>query len=87
MPISICGELANEPTGAILLIAMGYKNLSMSAHSLAKIKWVIRHVEYRELNQILERVLTLTNTSEVHSYMHEQLVQLGLGEFIHARLQ
>ena len=46
MPISICGELANEPTGALLLIAMGYKNLSMSAHSLAKVKWVIRHVEH-----------------------------------------
>ena len=86
MPISICGELANEPTGALLLIAMGYKNLSMSAHSLAKVKWVIRHVEHDQLKQILDHVLTLTHTSDVHSFMHEQLVQLGLGDFVHARL-
>jgi len=87
VPLSICGELANEPTGALLLIAMGYKNLSMSAHSLAKVKWVIRHVDYQQLKQILVRVLSFTNTSDVHSYMHEQLVKLGLGDFVHARLQ
>ncbi|TWX66087.1 phosphoenolpyruvate--protein phosphotransferase [Colwellia sp. C1TZA3] len=87
VPLSICGELANQPTGALLLIAMGYKNLSMSAHSLAKVKWVIRHVNYHQLKQILERVLSFTNTSDVHSYMHEQLVSLGLGDFVHARLQ
>ncbi|MBA6390321.1 phosphoenolpyruvate--protein phosphotransferase [Colwellia sp. BRX10-3] len=87
VPLSICGELANEPTGALLLIAMGYENLSMSAHSLAKVKWVIRHVKYHELTQILTQVLSLTNTQEVHSYMHEQLVKLGLGDFVHARLQ
>ena len=87
VPLSICGELANEPTGALLLIAMGYKNLSMSAHSLAKVKWVIRHVKYHELTKILAQVLSLTNTQEVHSYMHEQLVKLGLGDFVHARLQ
>ncbi len=87
VPLSICGELANEPTGALLLIAMGYQNLSMSAHSLAKVKWVIRHVDYQQLKQILVRVLSFTNTSDVHSYMHEQLVQLGLGDFVHARLQ
>ena len=85
IPLSICGELANEPTGALLLMAMGYKNLSMSAHSLAKVKWVIRHVEFSLLEAILAKVLTLTSASKVHRYMHEQLVQLGLADFVHVR--
>ncbi len=87
LPVSICGELANEPAGALLLIAMGYNQLSMSAHSLAKVKWVIRHVEYRKLQTLLTEVLKLTNTADVHSYMHKELVGLGLGDFIHAKLQ
>lgn len=87
MPLSICGELANEATGALLLMAMGYKKLSMSAHSIAKVKWVIRHVEYQQLQKILANVLSLKNTMSVHSYMHEQLVELGLGDFVHARSQ
>ncbi|MGB1263174.1 MAG: phosphoenolpyruvate--protein phosphotransferase [Cognaticolwellia sp.] len=85
VPLSICGELANEPTGALLLIAMGYKNLSMSAHSLAKVKWVIRHVQYQQLQSILATALHLTDTASVHSYLYEQLVQLGLGDFVHVR--
>jgi phosphotransferase system, enzyme I, PtsP len=85
MPLSICGELANEPKGALLLMAMGYKSLSMNAQSIAKIKWVIRHVEHRKIKQILAKVLSLTDTASVHSYMHKELVELGLGDFVHAR--
>lgn len=87
IPLSICGELANEPTGVLLLMAMGYQNLSMSAHSLAKVKWVIRHVKQSKLKQILTKVLSLTHTAQVHSYMHKELLELGLGDFVHARLQ
>jgi len=85
MPLSICGELANEATGALLLMAMGYENLSMSAHSLAKVKWAIRHVKFQELKSILAEVLSLSNTANVHSYMHEQFVKLGLGDFAHGK--
>ena len=83
--LSICGELANEPTGALLLVAMGYKNLSMNAHSLAKVKWVIRHVEFSQLQIILTKVLTITNASDVHKYMYQQLRQLGLEDFLNVR--
>ena len=86
MPLSICGELANEPSGALLLMAMGYKNLSMSAHSLAKVKWAVRHVEISKLKIILAKVLTLTTPVKVRRYIYEQLIQLGLEDFVHARL-
>jgi phosphotransferase system enzyme I (PtsP) len=86
MPLSLCGELANEPSGALLLMAMGYKNLSMSAHSLAKVKWAVRHVEISKLKIILAKVLTLTTPVKVRRYIYEQLIQLGLEDFVHARL-
>lgn len=86
VPLCICGELANEPAGALLLMAMGYNDLSMSAHSLAKVKWAIRHVEYRKLQQILAKVLTFTSPVKVHRYMNEQLFKLGLEDFVHTRL-
>ncbi len=86
VPLSICGELANEPIGALLLMAMGYEKLSMSAHSLAKVKWAIRHVEYQQLKTILAHVLTLTSSKKVHSYMHQQLLYLGLEDFVQVRL-
>ena len=84
IPLSLCGELASEPAGALLLLAMGYDKLSMNPHNIAKIKWVIRHVDFKEIKSMLAHVLTLTTTKQIHSYLNEQLEVFGLGGFVRA---
>lgn len=83
-PISLCGELASQPAGAILLLAMGFDKISMNGHNVPRIKWVIRHISFEQAQNILDRTLTLTTAREVHSYLNEQLEVLGLGGFIRA---
>ena len=83
-PISLCGELASEPAGAILLLAMGYDKISMNGHNVPRIKWVIRHISFEQAQNILDKTLTLTTAKQVHSYLNEQLEALGLGVFIRA---
>ena len=84
VPLSLCGELAGEPAGALLLLAMGFDKLSMNGHNIARIKWVIRHVDFNRAKVILSHTLRLTTAKQVHSYLNEQLEQLGLGGFIRA---
>ncbi len=84
VPLSLCGELAGEPAGALLLLAMGFDKLSMNGHNIARIKWVIRHVDYKRAKVILAHTLKLATAKQVHSYLNEQLEQLGLGGFIRA---
>ena len=84
VPLSLCGELASEPAGALLLLAMGYDKLSMNPHNIAKIKWVIRHVEYQRSKAILSHALSFSTAKQVRSYLNEQLEQLGLGGFVRA---
>ncbi|MBL4822181.1 MAG: phosphoenolpyruvate--protein phosphotransferase [Colwellia sp.] len=81
VPLSLCGELAGEPAGALLLLAMGFDKLSMNGHNIARIKWVIRHVDFKRAKIILAHTLKLTTAKQVHSYLNEQLEQLGLGGF------
>ncbi|KGJ96222.1 phosphoenolpyruvate--protein phosphotransferase [Colwellia psychrerythraea] len=83
-PISLCGELASQPAGAILLLAMGFDKISMNGHNIPRIKWVIRHITFEQAQIILEKTLTLTTAKKVHSYLNEQLETLGLGGFIRA---
>jgi phosphotransferase system enzyme I (PtsP) len=83
-PISLCGELASQPAGAILLLAMGYDKISMNGHNVPRIKWVIRHIAFEQAQNILDKTLTLTTAKQVHSYLNEQLEHLGLGGFIRA---
>ncbi|GAA0821794.1 hypothetical protein GCM10009111_29290 [Colwellia asteriadis] len=84
IPISLCGELASQPAGAILLLAMGFNKLSMNGHNVPRIKWIIRHISYTQAEDILQHVLTLSTTKQVHSYLNEQLEAVGLGGFIRA---
>jgi phosphotransferase system enzyme I (PtsP) len=83
-PLSLCGELASEPAGALLLLAMGYGKLSMNPHNITKIKWVIRHIDFPQVKTMLAHVLTLPTSKQVHSYLNEQLEQFGLGGFVRA---
>jgi len=84
VPLSLCGELASEPAGALLLLAMGYDKLSMNAHNVARIKWVIRHVSFQKSKVILTKTLSFNTAKQVHSYLNEQLELLGLGSFVRA---
>lgn len=45
IPISICGEVAGDPTFAALLTGLGVRDLSMSARSLPRVKQRIRALD------------------------------------------
>lgn len=84
VPLSLCGELASEPAGALLLLAMGYDKLSMNSYNISRVKWVIRHVEIQRAKVMLSHALTLSTAQQVHNYLNEQLELLGLGGFVRA---
>ena len=37
-PVTLCGEFGGKPLGALALVALGYRNLSMSASSIGPVK-------------------------------------------------
>ncbi|MBX3707921.1 MAG: phosphoenolpyruvate--protein phosphotransferase [Pseudomonadales bacterium] len=76
--VGICGELAGNPIGAVLLMAMGYQVLSMNATNLPKVKWVVRNIRRSDARRMLVRVLKMNTAQEVQSYMRAQLVRAGL---------
>ena len=48
-PISLCGEMANNPLDAMALIGIGFRNLSMVASSIGPVKTMIRSLSIKEL--------------------------------------
>lgn len=78
LPISVCGELAGEPIGAILLVAMGYDQLSMNQASLARVNYLLRRVSQHELQQLLQQVLKLNCAEDVRSAVTDYCEQKGL---------
>lgn len=83
-PASVCGEMAGEPMGLLLLLGMGYRNFSMSAHSLLRAKWILRNISIGESWDILEQIMSLSCPDQIREFMILQLEQRGLGGFIRA---
>jgi len=77
-PISVCGELAGEPAGVMLLAAMGYESFSMNSSNLAKIKWLLRRVEMSELALLLPEVLACASAKQVRAHIQRFLEQKQL---------
>ena len=55
--VSVCGELAGNPMGAVLLMAMGYDCLSMNATNLPKVKSIIRGISREWADNLLSEVI------------------------------
>ena len=84
VPVTICGEIAGEPAGALLLMGMGYRRLSMNGFNLRKINWLIRKVKLDECKQLLSLALTSVSHEEVFVHLNQYLETKGLGGLIRA---
>jgi len=81
--VGICGELAGDPEGAVLLLAMGYDLLSMNATSLPKVKQALRNIRFSEAEELLAKVLQLDHAEMIHRCMQQFLTEHGMERFIH----
>lgn len=72
-PISVCGEMAGDPVGAVLLMALGFNVLSMSATNLLKVKAILRQVSLAEAEKLLDEVMVMPDAPAVWQHMEKAL--------------
>lgn len=69
----MCGEMASDPYAAVILMAMGIHELSMSAPSIPRVKEKIRSISSTRAKEILDEVLTLEDSEAVKEYLYKNL--------------
>jgi phosphotransferase system enzyme I (PtsP) len=87
VPIGICGELAGDPGGAVLLLAMGYDVLSMNATSLPKVKKALRNLRLDEAQALLHEVKEMESAGEIGRCLERFLSEHGMEKFIHSPVE
>ena len=60
---SVCGEMASNPLEAMCLIALGYRNLSVSGAKFASIKKMIMSMRHEDVADYIRTLLKSTKTS------------------------
>ena len=67
--VGMCGGMAGDPKAVPLLLALGLDELSMSATSIAKVKYTINQLELKQCKSLLEEVLQMNSAQAVRSKM------------------
>lgn len=80
--ISVCGEIAGHPLGALLLLSLGYDDLSLNYTDIAKIKYITRRVSREDLLKLGEKAKTIYNTKQLKRLYKDYAKGNGLSRVI-----
>lgn len=69
----MCGEMASDPNAAVLLMAMGISELSMSAPSIPRVKEKIRSISSVKAKEILADVMAMEDGDDIRNYLQKIL--------------
>ena len=64
-PVGVCGAIASEPAGAILLIGLGVRALSVVPSAIADIKALIRNLNIKKCEEVAQKALNCKSVAEV----------------------
>lgn len=71
VPVGICGEMASDPLMAILLIGLGYRQLSVAPPTLLLLRWLVRQVPLTACQAAAEAALGARRAGEVRSALRD----------------
>ncbi len=77
--ISVCGEIAGSPLGALMLLSFGYNCLSMNYSELARVKYICRRVSVLDLIKVGQEAVKLQHSSDIRKLYTDYAFNQGLG--------
>ena len=69
--VGVCGEMAGQLSGALILLGLGVDELSMSVGSLPEVKSLIRKTSSLEARKLRDLLLELKTPMEVETAVNE----------------
>ena len=64
-PSTVCGDMADDPVAAIILMGMGYRAVSVAPSFFPEIKYSVRNTSLNQARGLAERVLAMSTTADV----------------------
>jgi phosphotransferase system enzyme I (PtsI) len=75
IPVAICGEMAAEPTYALILLGMGLDEFSMTPTSIPRMKRILRMSRFEDAVALVERVFQFQTASEIECYVRNWMAE------------
>lgn len=72
--VGMCGEAAGDEKLIPLLLGMGLDEFSMSTSSILKARWIINNTSKKEVENMLDTILSLASAEEVEKYIEDNIL-------------
>jgi phosphotransferase system enzyme I (PtsP) len=76
--VGICGEMASDPLATLLLVGMGFDELSLSPLFIPVVRKLVREVDHQTARLIARETLQMASVQEIKGYLVERYRHLGL---------
>ena len=73
--VAMCGEMASDPRYALVLLALGFSELSMNAASIPLVKEVIRRTPRSEARLLLQKIMGMTEVQPIADHVDSYMVE------------
>jgi phosphoenolpyruvate-protein kinase (PTS system EI component) len=77
IPVAVCGELAGDPAGALVLVGLGVDELSADAGSLDEVRAALAACTAAELEALAKEALAAPDAAAVRAAASTLLARLG----------
>ena len=84
--LCLCGEMAGDPMCVALLVGLGFRQLSMNGRSVARVKYLLRHITQEEAQTLAKRSLDAQLATEVRHQVAAFMERRGMGGLIRGGL-
>ena len=71
--VGMCGEMAGEPSFALILLGLGLDEFSMPPQVIPELKFLIRSVTLKQAQEIAKKALKLSTGREVEEFSQSKL--------------
>ena len=74
--VAVCGEICGEAIYTLLLLGMGFRELSLAPSMIPEIKRVIRSVTMERAREVAQTAISMGEPDQTQQYLHASLRQI-----------
>lgn len=74
-PISVCGELAGNPLGALVMFGLGLRKFSMNGANIGRVKRTLSLFTLKETEEIARKVQQMDTEAEAIAYLKAEIAR------------
>ncbi len=74
--VAMCGEMAGDPSLALILLGLGLDEFSMPPQVIPELKYIIRAIGFKEAQELAAEALKLPTGTQVEEFAQNKLAEI-----------